>query len=397
MREISICCRNCSHCSCSYVDFPPLPISEHTGLFCLSDPDDQEELLENETEANDHTTVSNATKKSVKIVGREGDYQIATAVHDRYPARPNKLENMVLAQFAISYVVAYKIPKSTQFDNEGCSTDLSDQTIYNTFILLPNHITLKENMGILRLRTFPQVLRYHLSKRKEGHEEHYSELLLFCSWRNEVGDFQRHDPKKCIEIYEKRKDEWQRNKKAIFPGEDIIDIIETNDLEEMKPLHLYDMIASQNMQQNDDDLDSGVTDDPDYESFGYTGNLAQNCEKITEDCKYRCVKLPNENELKEITRRLVPEQMDALRKIMSTMKNIIRAKENSDFLNKPLRLVVHGGAGVGKSAFIKAASLQAEKILRQPGDDPNYPHVLICAPTGKAASLIGKLVLLLLQ
>ena len=46
--------------------------------------------------------------------------------------------------------------------------------------------------------------------------------------------------------------------------------------------------------------------------------------------------------------------------------------------------------GSGKSATIKAISLHAEKILRQAGDNPLFPVVLIAAPTGKAASLIGK-------
>jgi hypothetical protein len=46
--------------------------------------------------------------------------------------------------------------------------------------------------------------------------------------------------------------------------------------------------------------------------------------------------------------------------------------------------------GVGKSATIRAIASWAEKILRKSGDHPNRPRVLICAPTGKAASLISK-------
>ena len=46
--------------------------------------------------------------------------------------------------------------------------------------------------------------------------------------------------------------------------------------------------------------------------------------------------------------------------------------------------------GVGKSATIRAISTQAENILRNAGDDPNCPRVLLCAFTGKAANLIGK-------
>ena len=45
--------------------------------------------------------------------------------------------------------------------------------------------------------------------------------------------------------------------------------------------------------------------------------------------------------------------------------------------------------GVGKSAIIKAMSMHAEKILRKAGDKQNHPRVLLCAFTGKAASLIG--------
>ena len=38
-------------------------------------------------------------------------------------------------------------------------------------------------------------------------------------------------------------------------------------------------------------------------------------------------------------------------------------------------------------------SLHAEKILRKSGDSPNHPRVLVCAPTGKAASLVGGITL----
>ena len=39
--------------------------------------------------------------------------------------------------------------------------------------------------------------------------------------------------------------------------------------------------------------------------------------------------------------------------------------------------------------MIKAMSVHAEKILRKADDKPNHPRVLLCAFTGKAASLIG--------
>ena len=358
------------------------------SFFSYSDENDENDELD-ESEPQKEVATS-STKKTVQIAGRDGNYQIATTILDRYPMRPNRLEEMTLAQFSTCYVVAYTVAQSTQFDKDGCSNDLSNQNVFNTQVLLPQHITLKENLGLMRLRRFPQVMRFHSSKRKEGHEEHYSELLLFCHWRNEVVDFKRSNPKACIEVYEERRQELIDNKSNLFPGEQVLEAIDTADLEELKPTHIYDLIASQNVQDNEDDREQGVLDDPDFESFGYTGNLGEENRETREDCKFRKIKLPSNDELEIITRQLVPEQMNALRHIVFTMKSILRAKENLNISFKPLQLIVHGGAGVGKSSFIRAASMQAEKILCRPGDDPNYPKVLLCAPTGKAASLIGE-------
>ena len=41
----------------------------------------------------------------------------------------------------------------------------------------------------MRLRTYPIVLRVHSSKRKEGHEKHYVDLMLFSHWRDEIKEF----------------------------------------------------------------------------------------------------------------------------------------------------------------------------------------------------------------
>ena len=48
--------------------------------------------------------------------------------------------------------------------------------------------------------------------------------------------------------------------------------------------------------------------------------------------------------------------------------------------------------GVGKSKTIESMALWAEKILLKVEDDPLKPKVLLLAYTGKAASLIGKII-----
>merc|ERR1711860_130960 len=62
---------------------------------------------------------------------------------------------------------------------------------------------------------------------------------------------------------------------------------------------------------------------------------------------------------------------------------------SSAMASDPPRLIAHGGGGTGKTFMINATSKWAEKILRKPGDCPLKPKVLLLAPTGMAACLIG--------
>jgi hypothetical protein len=72
----------------------------------------------------------------------------------------------------------------------------------------------------------------------------------------------------------------------------------------------------------------------------------------------------------------------------------IRKSENP--INRrpaPPHLMVHGGAGAGKTTVIKTLVQHMELILRRPGDETGLPYVILCAPTGAAASLIGGMTL----
>ena len=51
-------------------------------------------------------------------------------------------------------------------------------------------------------------------------------------------------------------------------------------------------------------------------------------------------------------------------------------------------VIVHGGAGTGKSTVIDALSQSMEKIFRTPGDDPNHPYIIKAAFTGNAAFIV---------
>ena len=77
------------------------------------------------------------------------------------------------------------------------------------------------------------VLMIHNSKKKEVTEEHYSETLLFSSWRDERKDLKRNSDA-CFNEYRNRKKEIDNNRKIIYPGEAVIDTLESTELELIK-------------------------------------------------------------------------------------------------------------------------------------------------------------------
>ena len=60
---------------------------------------------------------------------------------------------------------------------------------------------------------------------------------------------------------------------------------------------------------------------------------------------------------------------------------------------RPPLLIIQGGAGAGKSLLINAIGQWFENILRQPGDDPDKPYILITAFTGTAAANVDGMTL----
>ena len=220
---------------------------------------------------------------------------------------------------------------------------MSEQQIFNSTTCLPSHIFLfDKKLGYMRLRSFPAILRIH-AKKKDNHEQLYSEMMLYCHWRNEVEDLKRWCPTECESQYRDRLDEIQRNKSLIYPGEATIALMEEEDFDAKRPVHLFDLLNSQKEQENQDDHSIGATDDPEYATFKVPDYLPNDTEH--EDFKYKKVSIPDEKDLQAITQRLVPEQMDVLRKVVNYCKDVVKSRGNLNHVAKPLKLIVHGGAG----------------------------------------------------
>ena len=57
---------------------------------------------------------------------------------------------------------------------------------------------------------------------------------------------------------------------------------------------------------------------------------------------------------------------------------------------RSVNVIVHGGAGSGKSTVINILKQWCHLILHQPGDNPDCPYVIVAAPAGTAAANVKR-------
>jgi energy-coupling factor transporter ATP-binding protein EcfA2 len=91
--------------------------------------------------------------------------------------------------------------------------------------------------------------------------------------------------------------------------------------------------------------------------------------------------------LKE-ARNLDEFQKKALHVAINYAQNIIIARKGKIPYPRAPYLMVHGGAGSGKSTLINVISQYIHHMLMKDGDDPDCPYVILSAYTGAAASNI---------
>ena len=103
---------------------------------------------------------------------------------------------------------------------------------------------------------------------------------------------------------------------------------------------------------------------------------------------YRKIEVPNEAELKEKLQELDEFQREVVNIGIKYCKDVVKARKMGNKKPDAPLLMVHGGAGAGKSTVINILAMMAQKILLQAGDNPDHPCVVKTAFTGTAASLI---------
>ena len=329
---------------------------------------------------------------------------------------------MCLLQFVKMYETTSVVPKNLDWSDGvcyaydlSCDDDFSNVLCHKDFhkivikfnnekdmpreiyerLLLPKYISVENPQPgepkFLRLRSVPAVVRMHKFSRSEEHHEYiYSELLLYRPFitEDELGE---NDEKMSAELYLETALEGGKTKIEIVKSilmEHLESVQEGKEKAEMiMSTSAGELLDSQYEQEEDDAIREGMIQHPDHEAITIPENMKEGNDGKA-DSFYCPVKLSTLDELYDRSRKLDKEQMLVLQEAIQFAKQIVKYSAGDHVQPNPPLVMVHGGAGSGKSTVIRTIIEWMERILRKEGDSPDHPYILACAPTGTAAAII---------
>ncbi|KAJ8025727.1 ATP-dependent DNA helicase PIF1 [Holothuria leucospilota] len=295
----------------------------------------------------------------------------------KYAARPKVLESYCLADFAAWFDVSTNKKKNEsamQDRNESGDDDEDELDIKEQ-----DDNTTCYTVGALQYkkRTKAKVVRY-VRFNKQNDLENYcrEQLMLFHPWRNEFdlkGAFETFQEQyKLLETSLKEKEAfYNHNSEAIDQA------IESLDTEDYDFIHGNIAPNTEHKEQLDRKEMEMADKEKSSEShelydIGQDMGIAVNNANVEELQKPR---LP-ETQYHELVNNLNVKQKEFFYHVLHWCKT----------KNQPFYTFLTGGAGVGKSQVVKALY---NALLRYyssvPGNNPDDTHILLMAPTGKAA------------
>jgi len=306
-----------------------------------------------------------------------------------YQQRPKDIDRVCLADFVSQFSVKYQSKQKKaklladgelpELEYEENVSDFQPQETENTD--LAQTYTFK-NGTVITKRKKPCVLRWPNFDKETDSEKHYREqLMLFCPWRSEIDLLHKCDTfKDSYLLYkndiEKKQAEYEKGAYATNSIENILLCGEDN--------LCTDQVAPGNEHLEQIDQEEGLSlsmqygcfdpgkDAPVYDvglDIGITRKQIGH-EELSQWGEMKDV------EYRQMVRQLNWQQKDFFYHVLHWMKT----------KTEPLYVFLTGGAGVGKSVVTRSLYQALIKFFsHQLHANPDTLHVLLCAPTGKAA------------
>ena len=342
------------------------------------------------------------TENMEYIEGREGKlYVEKSGMLDKYQRIHFALKRKLsYSQFVKRYKPARGEPKNYNFEKDLKASVTQKMLKDGDYIFcdpnedeevtkLPDHIPLDdtETPGEFKYMTrrIPKTIRYHhFKKMTEPHEHDFSEMQLFLPFDKEDNLFP-DDADQCRRLYIENEEKIDFIKRKVMPFTKKVEIGR-----EKAEAMVHDIgadVDGENEMENDKNAIDGTLPHPDFGIKDPEGMYDDPKASISKD-NFRKIELDTNDELNKKIRSLDPEQRYAFDLIVKYARDSVKAKKGKNSFPTAPNLLVHGGAGTGKSHVIDVLSQCTEKIFRTSGDAPNQPYVLKLAFTGSASKII---------
>ena len=359
-----------------------------------------------------------------QIQGKQGWYVEKYDLIDKYVRLDKTCKaviELVPSQFLKMYEAAHKIKVKTnkpgvedQSDPEDEETRLEEEDQADTgdkdmkmmgdekfhYVMkaskgkampLPEYIALENPFPgeppFMRKRKHPAVLRFHKPKQSVNPADYFfAEALLYTPFRSE-DELERR-------VKNAEKDGYATLERQIKCVKDqVMEHLESNEearymVEEAskKTEEMGDILDPQGEQENMDCEIEDIENHPDYEHLNPDDFKAT--ENTKQEKKYRPIEVDNLDVLLKKTRSLDFYQRVVIHKGIEFSRKVVKARNPKNTYPEGKDVIVHGGAGSGKTAVINILKQWCHILLQQPGDDPDCPYIVLAAPTGTAASKI---------
>ena len=241
----------------------------------------------------------------------------------------------------------------------------------------------------MKKRRFPKAVRFHKPNRANEPERYMlNELMLYSPHYNDIDKSKIHEL--FTETFEGN-NKVQLVKNQVMPFLEGVEEarfyceqMEKDDLEEIGVL-----LDPQNEQDEEE-----AQEEMDEEDAGRFNILEPNSVQpsVGEQPagQFKHIDVPDDiHDLYSSAQNLDRWQREVLTMVIQYSRDVAKARNNGVQYPDPLFLMVHGGAGAGKSTVINEIACWVQKILTRPGDNMDCPYVAKTAFTGVAASNIN--------
>ena len=371
-----------------------------------------------------------------ELENHEGLWYEQQDMWSKYLRRPHCLDSMCFAQFAKMYKTKPKT-KSAKEDEEAddllagedrldkeadngavgdfVEDDEFDEEFDKYFYImthqnngkrgvkLPKVIQIRDAMPgeseHMQLRTRPVALRYHKVKEKKDALRYlFNEVMLYYPLQDEISEDD------AVDLYEETYNDQtkvQIVKSQVMEYLDDVNLARhyVNEVHKEIEVSEAELLAevgiemdAQGELDNQECQETAEEEHPDYQHCfpddDFIKKNAGNEDNTEKRSIFRAVEMPSDEELRANVQGLDVYQKEVINVGVKYCKDLVKSRCLENEVPKPPLLMVHGGAGAGKSTVIKVLSSLCTKILQQEGDSVDQPHVIKTSYTGCASANI---------